>query len=348
MQVYRGLDIGTAKPTPAERAEVAHHLVDVADPSEEWSVQRTQVAARAAIADIEARGQRALLVGGTGLYVRAVVDELADPADRSRACAPRSTRAAADDAGLAARVRPAHRSSIRSPRRASSPGNRRRIVRALEVIELTGRPFSSFGPGIDEYAPPAISVTLVGVWLAARRAGARASPPASTTMRAAGLVDEVRGARRRARCRAPRGEAIGYREVLAHLGGRDPDARRRVRRGGAPHPPLRPPPAGLVPPRPARPLDRRRTARSPTLAADRAGTLGAQRRAGRGGGTVTDLALSKLHATGNDFLVQLALDPIEPELDAGGRRPRCATATAASAPTGSSRSGPGATAPTAR
>ncbi|HTD49498.1 MAG TPA: isopentenyl transferase family protein, partial [Acidimicrobiia bacterium] len=69
MQVYRGLDIGTAKPTVHERAEIAHHLVDVADPVEEWSVQRTQVGAAAAIADIEARGKRALLVGGTGLYV---------------------------------------------------------------------------------------------------------------------------------------------------------------------------------------------------------------------------------------------------------------------------------------
>ena len=79
MQVYRGLDIGTAKPTRAELSEVVHHLVNVADPSDEWSVQRTQVAARAAIADIEARGKRAVLVGGTGLYVRAGVDELQIP-----------------------------------------------------------------------------------------------------------------------------------------------------------------------------------------------------------------------------------------------------------------------------
>ena len=79
MQVYRGLDIGTAKPTRAERAEVVHHLVDVADPSEEWSVRRTQSSARAVLADIEARGRRALFVGGTGLYVRAVVDDLEIP-----------------------------------------------------------------------------------------------------------------------------------------------------------------------------------------------------------------------------------------------------------------------------
>jgi tRNA dimethylallyltransferase len=79
MQVYRGMDIGTAKPSLADRRAVPHHLVDVADPSEEWSVRATQTAGRAAISDIEARGRRALLVGGTGLYVRAVVDGLGVP-----------------------------------------------------------------------------------------------------------------------------------------------------------------------------------------------------------------------------------------------------------------------------
>ena len=81
MQVYRGLDIGTAKPTIAERAVVPHHLVDVADPSEEWSAMRHQAAARTAVAGIEARGKRALLVGGTGLYVQAVVDDLHFPGE---------------------------------------------------------------------------------------------------------------------------------------------------------------------------------------------------------------------------------------------------------------------------
>src|SRR5439155_14664065 len=81
MQVYRGLDIGTAKPTVAERAMVPHHLVDVVDPTEEWSAVRHQAAARAAVAAIEARGKRGLLVGGTGLYVQAVVDDLRFPGE---------------------------------------------------------------------------------------------------------------------------------------------------------------------------------------------------------------------------------------------------------------------------
>jgi tRNA dimethylallyltransferase len=213
MQVYRGFDIGTAKPTAAERAEVVHHLVDVADPSEEWSVRRTQLGARAAIAGIEARGRRALLVGGTGLYVRAVVDDLAIPptdpavraaidADAERDLAALHERLTQLDPDAAARM---------------EPGNRRRIVRALEVIELTGRPFSSFGPGIDDYGPPALDVTLLG--LAVDPAGlARRIEQRFAAMRVAGLVDEVRRLAEQPLSRTAR-DAIGYREVLAHLAG---------------------------------------------------------------------------------------------------------------------------------
>jgi len=218
MQVYRGLDIGTAKPTELERAEVVHHLVDVADPSEEWSVQRTQVGARAAIADIEARGKRAVLVGGTGLYVRAVVDDLqippTDPARRESLA-----RSAGDDAGLAAAYA---RLTALDPLAASrmEPGNRRRIVRALEVIELTGRRFSSYGPGIGDYAPPAISVAMFGIEVAPPELAARIADRFED-MRARGLVDEVRGLASHDLSRTAR-EAIGYREVLAHLSGEMP------------------------------------------------------------------------------------------------------------------------------
>jgi len=213
MQVYRGFDIGTAKPTAAERAEVVHHLVDVADPSEEWSVRRTQLGARAALAGIEARGRRALLVGGTGLYVRAVVDDLAIPptdpavraaidADAERDLAALHERLTQLDPDAAARM---------------EPGNRRRIVRALEVIELTGRPFSSFGPGIDDYGPPALDVTLLGLAVdpavLARRIEQRFA-----AMRVAGLLDEVRRLAEQPLSRTAR-DAIGYREVLAHLAG---------------------------------------------------------------------------------------------------------------------------------
>jgi len=219
MQVYRGMDIGTAKPTPAERA-VPHHLIDVADAWEEWSVVRTQELARAAIAGIEARGKRALLVGGTGLYVRAVIDDLDIPGEdlerRAELLAATQT-----DEGLAhayARLRRVDPSAAA----AIQPGNRRRVVRALEVCDATGRRFSSFGPGFETYRPPALDVRMIGV----------SRPPAELAvrverrlgaMRDAGLVDEVR------RLAAdPRGlsrtaaRAIGYREVLAYLRGDEP------------------------------------------------------------------------------------------------------------------------------
>src|SRR5262249_2956409 len=146
MQVYRGMDIGTAKPVAEELAAVPHHLVDVVEPSTEWSVRDTQHAAHAAIAGIEARGRRALIVGGTGLYVRAVIDALqVPPRDMARRDALEAE--VAEPAGLAIAY---ERLTGLDPLAAAriDPGNARRIVRALEVIDATGRRFSSFGPGL--------------------------------------------------------------------------------------------------------------------------------------------------------------------------------------------------------
>jgi tRNA dimethylallyltransferase len=217
MQVYRGMDIGTAKPSPAERTAVRHHLVDGADLSDEWSVQATQTAARAAVADIEGRGRRALLVGGTGLYVRAVVDGLrVPPRDADvRAALERETATAAGLAGAYRRLETA------DPLAASriEPGNRRRIVRAHEVLETTGRPFSSFGPGLTEYGPPAFDVGLVGVWLPRAELGRRIADR-FCAMRAAGLEAEVRALAARSRgLSRTAAQAIGYKEMLSHLAG---------------------------------------------------------------------------------------------------------------------------------
>jgi tRNA dimethylallyltransferase len=220
MQVYRGMDIGTAKPTEAERAAVAHHLIDVADPGEDWSVARTQAGAREALRSIEARGRRALLVGGTGLYVRSVIDDLRipgeDPARRAE------LEAATDEVeGL----RHAYRElEALDPVAAAriEPLNRRRIVRALEVIHLTGQPFSSFGPGVDHFGPPAVAVHMIAVWQP-RAVHAKRIADRVATMLAAGLVDEVR-----ALAQLPSGlsrsaeQAIGYREVFAYLRGEVP------------------------------------------------------------------------------------------------------------------------------
>jgi tRNA dimethylallyltransferase len=220
MQVYRGLDIGTAKPSPAERAQVSHHLIDVADPSETWSVARFQTAARAAVAGIEARGRRALLVGGTGLYVQAVVDDLRFPGEDLELRAQLEAWTS-EPGGVAAAYREL---SGRDPEAAAriDPHNARRIVRALEVIRLTGEPFSSFGPGINHFGPTAFPVRMAGIWLPRAVVGARIDERFAG-MRAAGLLDEVRrlaagngGLSRTAR------QAIGYKELLAYVEGDEP------------------------------------------------------------------------------------------------------------------------------
>jgi tRNA dimethylallyltransferase len=171
------------------------------------------------LADIEARGRRALLVGGTGLYVRAVVDDLEiPPTDRS--LRDELDRTVDHDAGL---VLAYDRLTELDPDAAAriERGNRRRIVRALEVIELTGRRFSSFGPGIDAYPAPAISVTMLGLQLAAPVLADRIAQRFAA-MRRAGLVEEIRALSELpaagSMSRTAR-EAIGYREILAFLSG---------------------------------------------------------------------------------------------------------------------------------
>jgi tRNA dimethylallyltransferase len=210
MQVYRGLDVGTAKPAAAERRAVPHHLVDVADPTDEWSVARFQREARAAIADIEGRGKRALLVGGTGLYVQAVIDPLTFPPE------DRVVRGAilARSGDLYAELQQ------RDPDAATAiePGNTRRIARALEVIELTGRPFSSFGTGLQTFGATVFPIRIAGVWLPRAVLNARIAARVAA-MRDAGLVEEVRALRDRGELSRTAAQAIGYREVLEHLVG---------------------------------------------------------------------------------------------------------------------------------
>ena len=215
MQVYRGMDIGTAKPSPDELAEVRHHLVDVADPDEEWSVKRTQQLARAALADVERRDKRAILVGGTGLYVRAVVDALEIPGGDADVRARLEAEMRTDDGLATAYARLQREDPVAAAR--VEPDNRRRIARALEVIAVTGRPFSSFGPGLDVYPEPAIDVRLVGLGRPAADLATRIAARVDD-MRARGLVAEVDVlARRPGGLSQTAAQAIGYKEILEHL-----------------------------------------------------------------------------------------------------------------------------------
>ena len=219
MQIYRGMDVGTAKPTLRERTDVPHHLLDLAEPTEAFSVSRFQRAAADALAAIEARGHRALLVGGTGLYLRAVVDRLGLPGHWPRVRA--ELEAEATNGGPSAVGHLHRRLAELDPVAATriEPTNARRVVRALEVTIASGRPFSSYGPGLSSYPPT--TFRLVGIWLP--RSVVRARIEARfTDQLAAGLVDEVRqlAAVHPAGLSRTAAQALGYREVLDHLAGR--------------------------------------------------------------------------------------------------------------------------------
>ena len=208
MQVYRGMDIGTAKPSLVERTEVPHHLIDLVDPNDEYTVAQFQHDARAAINAIEARGNRAVLVGGTALYLRAVVDGLTIPGQFPDARARIEKQK--DTAALHARLReldPAAAGRM-------EPTNRRRIVRALEVTEGSGRPFSSFGPGLE--AHPATPFSLVGIAID-REEVDRLIEERFRAMVDAGLVEEVRSLLGRIAIARTARQALGYREILGHV-----------------------------------------------------------------------------------------------------------------------------------
>ena len=208
MLVYRGMDIGTAKPTLEERARVRHHLVDLVDPGEEFSVARFQPLARAAIADVLARGRVPLLVGGSGLYFHAVVDEFVfpptDPAVRARLEAEAAEAGPPELYGRLAAADPTAAARIQ-------PGNLRRTVRALEVIELTGRPFSSFRAAMDDPVSR-YHLTVLGLDPGLELLRARVAERVAA-MAEAGLVQEVRRLAGRPLSRTAR-QALGYKELL--------------------------------------------------------------------------------------------------------------------------------------
>ncbi len=209
MQVYRGMDIGTATPTAAEQAEVHHHLIDLVDPSEEFAVAELQAQAIAAINDIRGRGAVPVLGGGTGLYVRAVIDNLQIP---GRYPEVRPTLEAEPDTEALHR-RLAALDPVAAGR--MEPTNRRRIVRALEVTIGSGRPFSSYGPGLTHY--PATPFVQVGLRWERDHLDERIATRYERQM-ADGFLDEVRPLAGQPISRTA-SQALGYKELLAHLRG---------------------------------------------------------------------------------------------------------------------------------
>ena len=211
MTVYRGMDLGTAKPTRAERAEVNYHLLDLVDPSEEFTVAQYQRAAREAAADVWRAGHKVLYVGGTGLYGRAVLDNLAIPGQYPHVRALLEERAHDALPELYAEL------EVLDPLAASrmEGTNARRVVRALEVTLGSGRPFSSFGEGLVTYGPA--RVVQIALQSDFEQLDLRIASRFHAWMDR-GLLQEVV-----ALASAPGGlsrtarQAVGYRELLRHI-----------------------------------------------------------------------------------------------------------------------------------
>jgi len=216
-QLYRGLDIGTAKPTPAERARVPHHCLDLVDADAPFDAARFREAAAAAIADVVGRGRPALVVGGTGLYVRVLLHGLCPAPPR----APALRDALLDR--MSARGRPAmHRALAAVDPEAAGrigPQDGVRLVRALEVVLATGTPLSRW-QARHGFAEAPYDALVIGLARPTPELDRRIALRAET-MLAAGFLDEVRRLRARGvDAGAPALRAVGYREMLACLEGR--------------------------------------------------------------------------------------------------------------------------------
>jgi tRNA dimethylallyltransferase len=213
MQVYRGMDIGTAKPTPADRASVTHHCLDLVGPDSDFTVAEFASSARSAIDEIAGRDATALLVGGTGLYLRAVTDPMDIPGTWPTIRAELEARLVDEP------VERLHAELVaRDPRAAAKiePSNARRTVRALEVCIGSGRPFSSFGPGLDSYPP--VPFHQVGLrW--SRPVLAERIERRVHRMVEAGLVDEVGRLLAAGELSRTALQALGYKEIVEHLRG---------------------------------------------------------------------------------------------------------------------------------
>lgn len=214
MQVYRRMNIGTAKPSAADRIAVPHHGIDLAEPSDDFAVTDFARAAEAALLGIIERGAQPVLVAGTGLYLRALTDPMEIPGRWPDVRAALETRAVGEGSSAL------HRQLVELDPLAAGrmePGNERRVVRALEVTIGSGRPFSSFGPGLDHYPP--VEFDQVGLLWPREALSVRIAERVQRMM-VDGLLAEVeqllneplplsRSAR----------QALGYKELIAHLEG---------------------------------------------------------------------------------------------------------------------------------
>ncbi len=211
MQVYKGMDIGTAKATPAELDEIPHHLIDLIEPHETMDIVDFTTAYDDVVDDLDRRDRLPVLVGGTGLYARSVIDRLEPPPRYPDVMAKIETEP--DTVGLHHKLR--QLDPVAAER--MEPTNRRRVLRALEVCLGSGRPFSSFGPGMTRYAD--VAHLLIGVDAPRDVLDAHINARYDTQMDL-GFLDEVE---KLLALDPPIGrtarQALGYKELAEHIEG---------------------------------------------------------------------------------------------------------------------------------
>ncbi len=220
MQIYRGMDIGTAKPSPEERRGIAHHMLDVAEPGEDWSVSRYEQQAAECIEDIFRRGKLPILCGGTGLYINAVISGTefqvsgADSGIRSR------LEAQWDEQGggvMHERLRAVDPCSADR----LHPNDRRRIIRALEVYMLTGESLSEHNRRTRS-RPPRYDAVMLGLKTDPRDILYRRIDRRVDEMVRRGLLQEAEALWKKGALRGTAAQAIGYKELAEYFEGREP------------------------------------------------------------------------------------------------------------------------------
>ena len=211
MQVYKRMDIGTAKPTLEDQQKVQHHCIDLVEQSARFTVSDYQIAARAAVADINARDKNALVVAGTGLYLTSLIDDLSFPGEW-----PEIRRELQEEPDVNTLYR---RLKALDPVAAANieRSNRRRIERALEVCMGSGKPFSDNAPGTGAY--PDNGVVQIGL-LWPREVLVKRVAERVNAMLKWGFLDEVRDLRKSGNMSITAKQALGYAELLRHLEGK--------------------------------------------------------------------------------------------------------------------------------
>lgn len=218
MQLYRGMDIGTAKPTLEERRGIPHHMLDVADPGDDWSVSRYERQASLCINDILRRGRLPILCGGTGLYINAVISGAGFQASGADSGVRAALEKQWDEQGaeaMRARLRAADPESAAR----LHPHDRRRIIRALEVYELTGETISQHNRRTRE-RPPRYDAVMIGLQTDPRSLLYQRIDRRVGQMVERGLVQEAYVLWQRGALKGTAAQAIGYKELVEHFEGR--------------------------------------------------------------------------------------------------------------------------------